>query len=679
VGKLDAKNPHDILLAIQPKHYIIFVDGMAFPSLRFSKFPRISSNLLQNHEIVFDLDHNRIGFSERKDCPEGVTVMGSVLPTSKSIFGMLPRMFTDKDHVKESKDKSSAADSQRNSSIFPEATKNHASKSGSGNGLNEEIDYSNSFASARMADGRDRISSETEKRSSSESPPHGLNLEKSYQAIPVKKKSVVERNDGLPKPDTSLGSQMIPRIGPGGINSAQHLAASRDIKQENAYNWWDVIGFSLFATAFSLTLYLTQDRIVRNEARVTRSRGLREENQRSRVMMDNDSTGYIKAKLLGDQSSDSTKHSAQLSEETTSSVRPYYDRFDGNLRKDNNSRLSSASSYQGTSYNGDSESDATSSYQQALRPLQSYVHDESSSRLHKLQKAGSTRFEEQSVASFFSDSADSSSKFIHHKQSNINKMIKPVNPKDRAALLSRENSLASKSFFSQSFSSRSGVSIDDERSSFDDYESYEDEDYFDINSSMSYSKKKPYSANRFVKPSRNRSTNSRSVNTKSSSRKPNDVNYDNDAASYYDSPSIYSKAVVVDGYSLYDESVVGDDETFFGDDVSYQGEKDVLSSVNSVSTNAASEKSRAYTSNMFTLYDQSLLFQDTDDETYFGDSVIGSHSATNISETGSGYGVGKVQGQRDNKQDLDHDDFSDVESFYNELDSPVPSDLYNQQ
>jgi hypothetical protein len=639
---------------------------MAFPSLRFSKLPRISSNLLQNHEIVFDLDHNRIGFAERKHCPEGVTVVGSFLSSSKSIFAMLPRLSTDKRSGKTSTDKSYITDSVSDSGVSFIETKKHASKSGAGNGLNEELDYSSTFATARMADGRGRISSGREKDASIESHQHGINVEKSYEVIPVKKKPVAEKNDGLPKPDASLGPQT-PRIGPGGIASAQHLAASRDIKQENAYNWWDVIGFSLFATAFSLTLYLTQDRIVHNEARMTRSRGLREESNRKRSLMDNDSMKHLKAKLIGDQSVDSTKHSTQLSDETTSSVRPYYDRYDAPLRKDDNTRFSNDSSFQGTSYNGDSttEGDTTSSY-----------HDEKTSRLHKLQAAGSTRFEEQSVASFFSESADSSSHNIRYYQSNVHKIIKPVNQKDRKALMSREGSLASKSFFSQSFSSRSGVSIGDERPNYDDYVRYEDEDDFDVNSIISYSRKKPYSANRFVKPSRNRTSNARTLNSKSASTKQNDPNHDDDAASYYDSASNYSKAV--EGYSLYDESAVGDDETFFGDDVSYQESKAVSSSANSQSTNPASARSREQPSNMFNLYDESIRFHDTDDDTYFGESIVGSDNPTNYSESGSSYGVVKLQRQK-LKQGIDNDDYSDVESFYNELESPLPSTLYNQQ
>jgi hypothetical protein len=75
VGKRDRENPYDIILAVPPEHYLIHLDGMAFPTIRFGSDSRIASNVLQNHEVVFDLDHQRIGFAQRRNCPAGLSLM----------------------------------------------------------------------------------------------------------------------------------------------------------------------------------------------------------------------------------------------------------------------------------------------------------------------------------------------------------------------------------------------------------------------------------------------------------------------------------------------------------------------------------------------------------------------------------------------------------------------------
>lgn len=107
-GRHDHEHPYDILLAVPPEHYLIHLDGMAFPTLRFSPDkPRIASNLLQNHELVFDLEHNRIGFAERNHCPEGMSIMkiaaaSSPRPQVRGINVPLPQERSgpqDRDHV----------------------------------------------------------------------------------------------------------------------------------------------------------------------------------------------------------------------------------------------------------------------------------------------------------------------------------------------------------------------------------------------------------------------------------------------------------------------------------------------------------------------------------------------------------------------------------------------------
>jgi hypothetical protein len=72
-GHLDPHNPYDVIIAVPPAHYVSYNErtGIAIPTVTFSdKITFIGANILQGHELVFDLDNDRVGFAETQSCEE---------------------------------------------------------------------------------------------------------------------------------------------------------------------------------------------------------------------------------------------------------------------------------------------------------------------------------------------------------------------------------------------------------------------------------------------------------------------------------------------------------------------------------------------------------------------------------------------------------------------------------
>jgi Xylanase inhibitor N-terminal len=70
-GHLDPNNPYDIVLAVPPEHYVYYNErtGIAIPTVTFSdKMTFIGANVLQGHDLVFDIDNDRVGFAETQAC-----------------------------------------------------------------------------------------------------------------------------------------------------------------------------------------------------------------------------------------------------------------------------------------------------------------------------------------------------------------------------------------------------------------------------------------------------------------------------------------------------------------------------------------------------------------------------------------------------------------------------------
>ena len=83
-GRHDRTNPYDILLAVPPSHYFLYNGKSAIPTLIFCEASMIGTNILQGHEIVFDLEQNRIGIAERRECPEGTNLLKPALNSIKN-------------------------------------------------------------------------------------------------------------------------------------------------------------------------------------------------------------------------------------------------------------------------------------------------------------------------------------------------------------------------------------------------------------------------------------------------------------------------------------------------------------------------------------------------------------------------------------------------------------------
>ena len=88
-GRHDRTNPFDILLAVPPSHYFLYNGKSAIPTLIFCEASMIGTNILQGHEIVFDLEQNRIGIAERRECPEGTNLLKPALNSVTTPAGVI--------------------------------------------------------------------------------------------------------------------------------------------------------------------------------------------------------------------------------------------------------------------------------------------------------------------------------------------------------------------------------------------------------------------------------------------------------------------------------------------------------------------------------------------------------------------------------------------------------------
>ena len=85
-GRLDEDNPYDIIFAVPAKKYFAYNHdtGIATPTIQFNdKISFLGANVLQGHELAFDLDNHRIGFVEVSGCEESLTLAGNP-PTGHS-------------------------------------------------------------------------------------------------------------------------------------------------------------------------------------------------------------------------------------------------------------------------------------------------------------------------------------------------------------------------------------------------------------------------------------------------------------------------------------------------------------------------------------------------------------------------------------------------------------------
>lgn len=492
-GHLDPQHPYDVILAVPPEHYIVFLDGKAFPSLRFGKTPRIASNLLQNHELVFDLDHNRIGVAERLDCPEGLTIMNS-LHTKKARIGRGKKaksLSNQGDNLNGSVEGVEIGEFSSNGTVLTPEDRNfivvgsdsspHAPSTGSGNGLNMEFELEQTSVSSKHENSKGRMIGGSNE---------GDNLQRNESSKGEHPGKLVEPQDGLPKPDVSTGPET-PGTVPGKKKTSEHALASSDTGQD-PYNWMDFIGLMLFLMSFSLTVYFTQDNISDNwlfryfRPKPDQVDDIGDDAEFAKAAWSKGKSFYHnigsqpfkkQKSVVGQRrlrqasfSTARTSQSEESSQKTGSSGRPYYDASKSNLfppSSASGSKSFNENFYQAYSVPLSDEGTSTvrsfhDSFEQSSR---SFYSGDSYADVRKPPYTGLAR--ESSATSFNSDSMDD----LHYpstEKANFRKFGKPINSRDRSAL-TREPSAGSRTFSSDSTSGY-------DRPSGDEYYHYGDDD-----------------------------------------------------------------------------------------------------------------------------------------------------------------------------------------------------------
>ncbi len=100
-GSLDENNPTDILVAVPPTHYMSYTDGFYHSQIYLddSSSPILGALFLMGHDVLHDVDGQRMGFSE-SSCDPGTVVSETVeSPTSKHWHQKKTRQGTNKSGV----------------------------------------------------------------------------------------------------------------------------------------------------------------------------------------------------------------------------------------------------------------------------------------------------------------------------------------------------------------------------------------------------------------------------------------------------------------------------------------------------------------------------------------------------------------------------------------------------
>jgi hypothetical protein len=231
-GRLDALNPFDIILAIPAHNYLSYntATRVATPTIQFSdKFSFLGANVLQGHELVFDLDNHRIGFAEISSC-DGTTVLAK--SKGRSI----------NDNKKPAKN---TTGSENENSI----DLSKASRSGEGNGIFSELDERGYSKQAELekwkGNGRGRGRGIDPTSASSEN----------VTTVGGKGSQSVESTSGIPP--ASGGTTL--HAGPGALDAATKLNGMNS-KQAVSVDWFHVYGFLLLLSSFGITAYATRDK-----------------------------------------------------------------------------------------------------------------------------------------------------------------------------------------------------------------------------------------------------------------------------------------------------------------------------------------------------------------------------------------------------------------------------------
>ena len=229
-GRLDATNPYDIILAVPAHHYFSYNEatGVATPTIQFSdKGSFLGANVLQGHELVFDLDNHRIGFAEISSCELANST------TAAKGRGM-------NDHQNPARS-TNVTENKKTMGL------SEPSRSGEGNGIHSELPERGYSSQAELESGkgygRGRGIDTDPAASDGVATVGGLGSEP------------VEIPSGLPQTgeDTTL------HVGPEAIADATQLHGVNS-QQAFSVDWIHVIGFLLLLSSFGITFYATRDK-----------------------------------------------------------------------------------------------------------------------------------------------------------------------------------------------------------------------------------------------------------------------------------------------------------------------------------------------------------------------------------------------------------------------------------
>lgn len=229
-GRLDALNPFDIILAVPAHHYLSYntVTKVATPTIQFSdKVSFLGANVLQGHELVFDLDNHRIGFAEVSSC-DGTTELAKSKGRSMN------------DHVSPAKNTTGSESAKSIELSKP-------SRSGDGNGIFSEL-----------VDRGHSKQAEIEKQKG-----HGRGRSIDPNSVPSENVTTVGGQGSQPAettsgiPSASGGTTL--HAGPGALDAATKLNGINS-KEAFSVDWIHALGFLLLLSSFALTAYATRDK-----------------------------------------------------------------------------------------------------------------------------------------------------------------------------------------------------------------------------------------------------------------------------------------------------------------------------------------------------------------------------------------------------------------------------------
>eukprot|EP00546_Thalassionema_frauenfeldii_P021254 CAMPEP_0178903158 /NCGR_PEP_ID=MMETSP0786-20121207/5004_1 /TAXON_ID=186022 /ORGANISM="Thalassionema frauenfeldii, Strain CCMP 1798" /LENGTH=1129 /DNA_ID=CAMNT_0020574503 /DNA_START=118 /DNA_END=3507 /DNA_ORIENTATION=+ len=260
----DPDRPFDVTIAIPPENYIVFseAESKAYPTIYFEPDPRIASNILQNHEIVFDIGRQRIGFAHRYSCPAGLSVKGKEVCIDEhktcddgSIVSRDPNNnceFAVCADVSLGQGGTVVGEGQQIDTVSNSDQSKH--------GLNLELDgqgASNNVDGAEQQTRGNGISMEFDGQGASNSASENSSGRTAGTINKIQRGRAFE---SLPEAEGGIYQAL--KIGPGAIEAQNALKYGQKSSSRSADSvGWSAFGFFLFFFSFFLTAFFTNDNV----------------------------------------------------------------------------------------------------------------------------------------------------------------------------------------------------------------------------------------------------------------------------------------------------------------------------------------------------------------------------------------------------------------------------------